>query len=236
MMKKTILTILFIPALLFSYDDTGYTVDPSCIRPCESYEDLEIIDPNKDAKRCAKTSDSYAVFNWVENCKCICKYSIEFRVGGIQPSNSHLNKTYGSSVEYELEWSCRQYFCSLDAWVNINYLNKGGRSTETHKKTRLQLCPVSFGIKRRFIFTDNFSLSVGIGASYTFAQGEFFDLHGQTHKQQWGIVAKGGLIWDFCNGVYVDFFGDYYYTGVKRHCETVNVGGFRGGIGLGLCY
>lgn len=234
-MKKAFLSILLLPGLLLA-DDSGYEVDPSCYMPRVSYEELDVIDLDKDSSRCDRSTESCAMINWVDNCDCLCKYSIEFRVGGIQPSNSQVNKIYGSSVVYELEWSWRQCFCSIDAWVNINYLSKKGRCCSEDRKTRLQLTPISFGIKRRFIFNDNFSLMAGFGASYTFAQGAFFDGISEKRKEAWGFVAKGGLIWDFCNGLYVDFFGDYYYTGLTSHGDTVNVGGFRGGIGLGLCY
>ncbi len=235
-MKKFLLSILFLPALLIA-DNNDCCFDDPCDQKYVSCEEFEnhpcdvSCGPNKMAG-----AESFLAFKWVNTCDCICKYSLEFRVGGTQPANSRVNRIYGSSVEYELEWAWRQAFCSLDAWVNVSYLSKQGHVGDERLRSRLRLFPISFGLKRSFYLTENFSLYAGIGASYTFAQGSFFDNNHHTHKQSWGFVAKGGITYNFCNGIYLDFYGDYYYTGLRAHGDTLNVGGFRGGIGLGICF
>jgi hypothetical protein len=243
-MKKFLLSILILPSLLIG--DSGDSRNEDCCYSDLSYEEqcgatyVSCEDFEKDCSPpCSdrKTgAESCAVFDWINTCDCITKYAVILRVGGIQPSNPRINKIYGSSVEYEIEWVMNQCFCSLDAWINVNYLSKLGRAGDERTKTRLRILPVSFGIKRTFRFTDHFSLYAGLGANYTFAQGNFFSDFHHEHKQGWGFVAKGGLIWNFCNGLFVDIFGDYYYTGLTSHGDTVNIGGFRGGIGLGIGY
>ncbi len=237
-MKKFFLTALLFPFFLtaaYDYDFDDCCFDDNSREECLSCEQFE--GPASQCTDCRLPgSESYATIDWIRTSECIGKYSFEFRVGGFQPSNSHVNKTYGSSVVYELEWNWRQMFCSLDGWVNVSFLSKRGHFGEDHLNTRLRVYPVSFGLKRSFLVTDNFILYAGLGASYTFAQGNFFDDNRHVHRQAWGFVAKGGLMYNLYNGVYLDFYGDYYYTGLSSHGDTINVGGFRGGLGIGFGY
>ncbi|MBA2727193.1 MAG: hypothetical protein H0U49_03360 [Parachlamydiaceae bacterium] len=71
-----------------------------------------------------------------------------------------------------------------------------------YRKKRLQLYPVSFGVKRSFCISDIFYLYASLGVNCTNVEGNFFSDHRHVHKQAWGAVAKGGILYDFNCGIY----------------------------------
>ncbi len=226
--------MLSLPALSFS-QSCNWDVQESCF----SLED--ITDCREGADPCTESCTSV---NWVRTSGTFYNYTLEFRIGGYYPSNSRIHKVYGDGVDYEIEWTRLgalnwtdiKILQCLDFWVNASYVSLHGHYGDYRQKTRLQMYPISFGFKHEFHLTENFSFYAGFGGSYTFLKlgGRALFENGHSQNKGWGVVGKSGLLYKLWNGIFLDYFLDYSYTGISGGGSTVDFGGMRTGLGVGF--
>lgn len=162
---------------------------------------------------------------------------IQFRVGHFRP-NSHLfrNIYHNGGIEYEGELNY-EYNPGNTLWLNINSFERSGM-TDTNEETKIQLRPLSAGLKQLIPFSSCLNLYLGLGSCCTFAhvKGKSLFLDERDHKHSWGLVAKSGILVLLSKSIFVDLFADYYYTEIIFDEQKRNLGGLRAGVGVGLLF
>lgn len=163
--------------------------------------------------------------------------AVQFRVGHFRPS-SHLfrNIYHNGGIEYEGELNY-EYVPGNSMWLNINKFERSG-ITPDEQETKIQLCPLSGGIKQFIPFCSWINCYLGAGSSCTFmhVKGKSLFLDERDHKHSWGFVGKGGVWVLLSQNFFVDLFADYYYTEITFDDQTRNLGGLRAGIGIGILF
>lgn len=170
------------------------------------------------------------------------EWSGELRLGYFWPSSKLIRDLYPSGGlvgEAQLNF---KFKCNWEAFANIAYFQKEGRSTGQDDVTKLRLTPFSIGINYLFLPASRFCPYLGFGGNYTFFSNDnhnasFIEEHAS--NSGWGWVGKSGLYVQLSNCIYADFFLDYHYNrlcfkGTDAHGPTkVQVGGIHTGLGLG---
>lgn len=140
-------------------------------------------------------------------------------------------------LEFELEGS-RVFGKQFSMWQNVNGLRWHGKSIGERDKTTMQLYAASMGVNYTFPLHTYCNPYLGVGVSYAMIR-----LHDKSpflkqrmHKYGWGGVAKSGLVCLIGPCLFLDLFLDYYYTKMTIETVTLNVGGFRSGLGIGWRY
>lgn len=162
---------------------------------------------------------------------------IQFRMGHFRP-NSHLfrNIYHNGGTEYEGELNY-EYVTGNTLWLNVNSFERNG-ITDIDEETKIQLRPVSGGLKQLIPFSSYLNLYLGFGSCCTFMQvrGKSLFLDEREHKHSWGFVGKSGILVLLSQSIFVDLFADYYYTEITFDEQKRNLGGLRVGIGVGLLF
>ncbi len=165
--------------------------------------------------------------------------TIEFRSAAFFPMNHRFRDIYGTvGADYEIEITSS--WCCLETWANFTWYPKHGH-VHNCGSTHLNVANFSFGLRKTWCFCDCFRFYAGIGPIFG---GVWVGNHIKCgsgcegrHDHDYafavgGIVKTGFLYYLTCN-LFLDLFVDYFYEPAFFH-RTVDVGGFRTGLGLGV--
>lgn len=174
------------------------------------------------------------------------EWTTELRAGYFYPTSNLLRKIYHyGGVEGEIE-STGAIDEDWQGWGNVGYFARKGRSLGLGDKTRVSIVPISAGVKYLLWPCECIRPYVGAGIAYTYLNtwddSDFVRRH--VKKGTIGFVIKSGAYVDLSCNFFLDCFLDYYYqrmnfhsdpdAGVQRH--SVDVGGFKAGVGLGYAF
>ena len=163
--------------------------------------------------------------------------SVQFRVGHFRPSSHLFRSIYQKGgIEYEGELNY-EYVQNNSLWLNANRFERSGL-TPDDQETKIQLTPLSGGIKQFIPFSQSITLYLGAGSCCTFihVKGKSLFLDERDHKHSWGFVAKSGIMLLLSKNCFVEAFADYYYTELTFDDAKRNLGGLRAGVGIGLVF
>lgn len=172
-------------------------------------------------------------------------WDVEARVAAYKPLDKRFRQIYGNwGTAYEAEIDKSFCGCPWSGWLNFSWFSKKGRSLGLENKTRIQLFPLSGGVKYTYNFNDCWSMYGGVGVAYSWLRIHDKSRHVKQHtnKETVGAVAKYGLIYHINCNFFADFFADYIYQrfsgthhhGVSSHsadCSAIKIGG-----GLGFSF
>lgn len=193
--------------------------------------------------------------------ECCCDpfdFAVEARVAYYHPSSSKVRRIYGDGwADYQLEIS-KGVFCDWRIWAGVSGFSREGDSIGFHDHTRLQLIPLSFGVKYFFPCWDDCKLYLGGAACYSFLRinddSDYIRRH--THKNDWGGLIQAGLTYNFWDCAYVSFFVDYFFQEFRFHDShrssgdsygsfydggyiertNLDMSGYKLGVGLGYTF
>jgi hypothetical protein len=168
------------------------------------------------------------------------QWDLQARAGYFQFTSRSVRKIYGTGApDIELEGSVKLH-PYLALWSNLNYVWKGGHSTPLDNNTHLDLLTLSIGanaitsIKWSFTFI---YLGLGLSGAYVHTKDESSYLPTNASRFGVGCVGKFGLLVFCTKHFFVNPFFDYYYQPISAKSSatysSVNLGGFRTGLGLG---
>lgn len=171
-------------------------------------------------------------------------WALEVRGGYFWPQQRVVREIYhhgGGEVELEgMKW----VYKGLNVWANVNYFPRSGQSIGPGDSTRINLVPLSWGVKYFFPLVAGLDVYLGGGASYTFVRIKDNSCFVEEHvsKGGFGGVGKFGVAYTFNNHLFLDLFADYY-SRMRFHPKnpciegfSVNFGGIRTGLGIGMAY
>lgn len=170
--------------------------------------------------------------------------SINGRVAYFRPVSKKIRRIYDNGwADYQIELS-KEFYPNIQAWIGVSGFSKKGDSIGFHNSTRLQLIPLSFGLKYVYPFTCNLEGYLGLGACYSFLRIRDHSNYVIQHisKNDWGGVGQIGLYYHLQNGFFLNAFVDYYYQKFDfhhvdysyytvRHDLNISAWLFGGGIG-----
>ncbi len=187
-------------------------------------------------------------------------WTVSAKISYFSPASGDIRKIYGNAfVDYQIELT-RNIFCDWEVWMDLDFYTQDGSVTKHHHSTRLQVIPLSAGLKYYVYLRPNIYWYVGGGGCYTNAtiHNHSKGLKSDINKWGFGGIFKTGIKYYWNNCLYFDFFLDYFYQhfrlhGCQRHSyptffsresssdcpfgnSTLNVGGTKIGAGIGWTF
>jgi outer membrane protein len=201
---------------------------------------------------------SLPLLAWDCGTPCDSSWGIaaEMRVAYYHPSSKRVRDIYGKGwADYQLELSKSFKNCGgledveWRIWTGISGFSKNGDSIGLHNKTKIQLVPISLGLKIFYPIICNTKVFLGGAACYSLLRihdhSEY--VHEHIRKESWGGIFQSGITYDFCSWAFASIFLDYYFQRFvfhndrTSHCRFVermdlNMNGFKVGAGLGISF
>lgn len=208
--------------------------------------------------------------------------TIETRVAYYRPYSSadysaskRLKRIYGDGwPEYQVEiskgfknfgylfnmYECESGESDLECriWLGASGFSRKGHSIGFYDETKLQLIPVSLGLKFLYPIFNEVKFFVGGAVCYSFLKIHDHSqyVHEYTFRQKFGGLLQSGITYNFCGYGVFTIFADYFfqrfhfsntyyqsYYGIRyyydsRYIErfTLDLSGFKFGLGLGLTF
>jgi outer membrane protein len=171
--------------------------------------------------------------------------SLQLRVAEFIPSSSIVKDIYSHHWEEIQMEAATPISCNWDAFLNMSYFEKKGHSLGLRDDTKISLFPISLGVKYNFRLASCLDIYAGLGLSYSSLR-----IHDKSpcvqrhiHKQEFGALAKTGVLYFFQEDVFLDCFVDYLFqhfnfSGRRHRVERhdLNISGFKVGIGMGKIF
>ncbi|MGD2295285.1 MAG: hypothetical protein PVF22_05560 [Candidatus Aminicenantes bacterium] len=156
--------------------------------------------------------------------------TIEAKGSYFYPSEEAFQDIYGGGLMYGGEVSV-SIWKNLELWVGGCYFTQDGLLTFTQEDTTLKILPFGGGLKYRIT---NGVLGLYIGAGVNYYDYRESNVIGDVQKGGVGGVAKLGLYIEPVKMFVVDVFAEYSYCKMTPADFTINIGGIKAGIGLGI--
>lgn len=177
--------------------------------------------------------------------ECCNPFSAGAKVAAFFPLDSKVRDIYGTAMPaFTLEgnWQvqCWQF------WLDTTYVFANGHSTGGDKsRTHLDLVPITLGAKYLFSFCDSTTLYAGLGASYSFLHTKDHSdyVHKSVSSSGFGGIVKTGIVYDYCDNVYLEGFLNYTYqrftfsnssSDPLVYRRDVNLSALQLGLGVGM--
>jgi len=158
--------------------------------------------------------------------------AIIFEVKGsyFYPSEQAFKDIYGGGLMFGGEISVG-VLRNLDIWIGGYYFSQYGDLTFTEEETSLQIIPLGGGLKYKII-SGNVSFYLGAGVNYFDYQES--NVIGDVKSGAVGFVSKLGAYLEPVDKFVVDIFVEYSYCKMTPADFTINIGGIKAGIGIGV--
>ncbi|MCX5922731.1 MAG: hypothetical protein NTX86_05405 [Candidatus Dependentiae bacterium] len=165
---------------------------------------------------------------------------VEFdvRAAALFPHAKLFRQIYGTaSPSCQIEASCAIKDC-LAAWSNLSYVHASGKSIPLKNKAKLDIVPLSIGLKFLYHLDNDWEVYTGAGLCYTWLK-ETINCHRSNNTSHIGGVVKLGASKHY-RCLRVSLFGDYQLQKfVAKHStynQKVGAGGFLLGGALGVTF
>ncbi len=174
--------------------------------------------------------------------------SIEGRIAYYKPSSKRVQEIYSNGwADYQVEVS-KDFFCNWRVWAGVSGFSKKGHSIGFNDPTRIQMIPVSLGVKYMYSLTPCTKIYLGGAGCYSFLKiRDHSDyVHQHIRKEEFGGLIQAGAYYYFSRCLYADVFVDYLfqhfhfshshdsYYYVKRN--SLDMSGFKVGAGIGCTF
>lgn len=160
-------------------------------------------------------------------------FSIQAKASYFLPSDDYFKSIYGKAPTYGAKIGL-DIWKGLGLWVDAEFYSKTGKTTMTAETTKLQLVPISAGLRFLFMHAKNFSPYLGGGVGY-FQYKETNPI-GTVSKGDVGFVVQAGVMLKLGRVVFVDFQGSYSSCKVSPAGVEAELGGIKAGLGLGVAF
>ncbi len=168
--------------------------------------------------------------NAVECSSVKSGFEVSARAAAFVPSSHKIRKIYNDAWgDYQLEFG-QSIYKSLSIWAGGQYTYSNGHSRSgsdtIRARTKIQLAPVSLGLKYNFFFGSCTSIYLGAGPTYTFLRihDHWPFVHRHISKAGVGGLFKIGAKHYFTRLFFVEGFVDYLVQ--RFHFHNSNSGPF----------
>jgi outer membrane protein len=160
--------------------------------------------------------------------------AIEVRASAFFHTSERFRAIYGDvGPSYGIEMSKKMDLC-LDTWLDCDYFNQC-KSQASCCKSEIDILNTSFGLRYSYSLTSCLKPYLGIGPalSWLYFKNKTCCQHENHARLTPGLVVKSGVIYHFKDPYYLNFFVDYIYQPIHFE-KTVDIGGIKAGLGLGI--
>ena len=158
-----------------------------------------------------------------------CSPLLEVKGGYFNFSNSKLRKIYtGGGLDLQLAVSY-EIDPIWNVYASAEYAQRSGNSLGAHERTRIELYPLSVGIKPTICLHPNFSFYGNVGPRYFFVNQRNYSEFVDKRVHQNGLGGFVGVGYSFRRLHFYPF--KTYVTG-----HTIEVGGYTFGLGAGYSF
>ncbi len=163
---------------------------------------------------------------------CMHAGSVTMEVKGsyFYPTEQAFKDIYGGGLMYGGEISVG-IWKNLDVWIGGYYFSQYGELTFTEEATHLQIMPLGGGLKYR-ITTGVVSFYGGAGVNYFNYQES--NVIGDVKSGAAGFITKMGAYLEPVEKFVINIFVEYSYCRMTPADFTVDIGGIKAGIGIGV--
>lgn len=158
------------------------------------------------------------------------RFFIEAKGNYFQPSEKAFQDMYGSGMSFGGEIGINIWKW-IGIWAGGDYFTKKGKMTFTEEETKLRIIPIYGGIKFQ-LPKSRISPYAGFGVGY-FQYKETNPI-GEVEKGDIGYIGQIGCLFKIIGSLFFDVKGSYSYCKVKPVDIEADLGGLKGGIGLGF--
>lgn len=155
---------------------------------------------------------------------------IEGVVHYFQPADAVFQDIYGGGITYGGEIGIR-----LGGWISLwaggDFYSQTGGTTFTGETTELQIIPVYGGLMFE-IPGDTFRPYTAFGLGYFLYKEE--NPIGRVEGGEMGYISQLGVRIHVTGSLFFDIKGSYSYCKTQPAEFETDLGGFKGGIGIGL--
>lgn len=223
---------------------------------CQDYYDQESYDQDYNYQPSTKRERPVGHFKRNAYKNWNLGVSAEARVVYYRPVSKRVRRIYGSGwADYQLEIAKRFSVCNGLEWsifAGVSGFSVQGRSYSYKDKTRLDLIPISLGLKFLFPLCYNIDFFLGGAGCYSFLhiKDNSHYVHKDRKKEGWGGLAQTGFYYYPCRNVAFSLYADYlfqkfHFNGdrlssshssdyVQEH--TVNLDGYSVGGGISFIF
>jgi hypothetical protein len=160
--------------------------------------------------------------------------TLEIRTSGFIPTSQRFKDVYGD-VGLTVGVEASRRFCGCyNGWVDFDFFPKS-KSHGQCCKSRIDIYNGSLGINYFIPVCCGLESYIGLGPSFSRVNIKNHSYCGKERVSKFAVggIIKTGLCFDLCDPVYINVFADYLYLPVHFH-HTVDCGGIKAGIGIGL--
>jgi hypothetical protein len=167
-------------------------------------------------------------------------WSLKLRAGAFFPTSSTFRRAYRNSApNIQLEGSVKFLNDCFHAWGNVDiFFQRGSNHSCTGCKRVGNMVNFSTGLKWVNRFAGDFEGHLGIGPSFGWIDIWVDPTLSCEHRtfRQWAVggIVKSGLYYYVTPAVFFEFFFDYLYQPTRWQGRTIDVGGVKSGIGVGV--
>ncbi len=159
------------------------------------------------------------------------------KISAFFPTGHTFRQIYGTClIDYEFEIG-KIFLKNYEIWTNVDWTSATGHTHAFHNRTRFENFNVSLGGKYIVPIHKQVKFYVGLGIN-----GAFVQVHNHSpyvkkdvHKNGVGGVAKLGFYFEPVDHLFLEIFTDYLYQSIRFE-QTVQIGGFKTGGGIGFCF
>jgi len=168
---------------------------------------------------------------------CLAEGHLLCRLSAFYPSSAKFRKIYGHvQANYQLETTTSFPFSRMTGWANMDWVPATGHSKGFKKDTHADIVNLSIGIKVPF-YIHHFTAYLGFAPSLgkIWIKNHSCCSHDHVKKYAIGGVVKSGLNYCIKHHLMLEAFVDYLYQPIHFD-KTVDIGGRKAGVGLGIAF
>jgi opacity protein-like surface antigen len=137
------------------------------------------------------------------------------------------NIMFGGSLSYEV-------LKSLELRAEASYFKQKGEMTLSQEEITLTLIPLILGARVYFFEFNPLTIYLGTGMDFYAYKEKLPDRFEEVSESTIGYHLEAGSYVNIWRKVYLDMNFRYIKADAKPFDETINLGGFRAGIGIGF--
>ena len=157
-------------------------------------------------------------------------FRMKFNASYFHPQEEIFREIYGGGISYGGEIDIK-ILKSTYLWFGADYFSKTGNLTLTREDTEITIVPIIAGLK--FILRGR-KTKVYLGFGLGSFQYKEINPIGEVKESSLGYTGQLGILFKVGGSLIFDVFGNYSYCRVMPQDIQVNIGGIRGGLGIGF--
>jgi len=138
------------------------------------------------------------------------------------------NIMFGGSIGYEV-------INKLELRGEFNYYQDKGEMTLTKEEITFTIIPLVFGLRYQLV-KNKVNPYLGAGLSYYTYKEKLPSRFGNVSDSTLGYHFEGGAYFNLTKNIFIDLNFRYTIANAESEDETIKLGGFRAGFGIGYSF